>query len=247
MVVSSIFSPAEKLKGTRSGGLAERPEIPRLARRGSPIGTAPSHSGDYSKAIAIGPATLAISPRVLNQSEGLTLTPAGTAAVFVAALRSTAGNSFGRFIGFLLFDAFQRYRRAFQPSPRKLRYPIFPTRMRMIALSWPSGRERSGSLRGAGRICLKRPAQAYYRKPPRTFMPVFSQSCQADGLTLAPAGAAALLVTLLRSTAGSCFGRFIAWSSKQGCEICLAGGSLRNHRLRRPSSPPPDGATVCST
>jgi hypothetical protein len=54
-----------------------------------------------------------------------------------------------------------------------------------------------------------------------------------DGPTLAPAGAAALLVTLLRSTAGSCFGLFI------GLLLSLVrGGSkwtVRDHFQRNAS------------
>jgi hypothetical protein len=129
---------------------------------------------------------LAIPPRTSQKPEGPTLAPTGTEAHLVE-LRSTAGSCFGRFIGLLLF-----------------------VELTGIGIQMSQGRM---PIPTCGWLLLsEQTAPADYRVS-RSWWPMGIRLSQLnEGPTLAPTGTEAHLVEL-RSTAGSCFGRFMSWSS----------------------------------
>jgi hypothetical protein len=165
-----------------------------------------------------GPNLLTIS---CQKSEGRTWEP-GEAQARLAPWRSTAGSCFGRFIGLFLSRL------------------LGPTSSASIPV---------GAIVGAGQQLSRAWIRASGASDHNTLrigeivdMIGDRVSNMLDGPTLAPAGAAARLVKLLRSTAGNGLGRFIALSY-------LVGGfrtSFRSGRrlslregFRYCSSPPP--------
>ena len=133
-----------------------------------------------------GSAVLAMLPSVSQKPLGPTWAPAGNEA-HLAELRSTAGSCFGRFIGLLLCVEF-------------------------TGIGTQRAKDECLSRRAGGRLLCKLPTPIDHSASRRLWPTGIRLSQLKEGPTLAPAGTEVHLLDL-RSTAGSCFGRFMSCTS----------------------------------